>query len=227
MPAVFFVNPAFIDNKELFYRSKISLIIDHLLTKEVTTAQHQAILQITGLQQNDNLISFLQKITQHNKHLLDDIARILEYSFTDFLKEQQPFLTHQQLNTLAEKGFAIGAHSWDHPYYHLLSEDEQLQQTISSGEYVRTAFKQQLKLFSFPHYDTALPQSFFNRLIKEWNPDLLFGIQNQKDEPVNKMLHRFNAERPDLPIRKQINGILLLHFFRKLLGKNNVVRSNA
>src|SRR5437868_11346983 len=30
IPAVFFVNPAFIDNKELFYRCKISLVIEEL-----------------------------------------------------------------------------------------------------------------------------------------------------------------------------------------------------
>lgn len=224
VPAVFFINPAFIDNKELFYRSKISLLIGHLKTEQITGTQHEAIAGLAGLQSVQDIIPFLKKITQQNKQLLDDIAAVLSISFTEYLATQKPFLTHQQLHKLAAQGFELGAHSWDHPYYHLLSEDEQILQTIRSGEYVRTTFQQPLKLFSFPHYDTPIPLSFFDRLRKEWNPDLLFGIQNQKKELQNRMLHRFNAERPHLPMSRQLNGVLLLTFLQKLMGKSQINR---
>ncbi|MBL0307732.1 MAG: polysaccharide deacetylase family protein [Chitinophagaceae bacterium] len=35
VPAIFFINPAFLDNRELFYRCKISLIIEEILKREV------------------------------------------------------------------------------------------------------------------------------------------------------------------------------------------------
>ncbi len=224
VPAVFFINPAFIDNKELFYRCKISLLIDHLKTVQITNTQQEAIVRLTDLQSVQDIIPFLKKITQQNKQLLNEIAAVLSFSFTDYLATKKPFLTQQQLHELAAQGFALGGHSWDHPYYHLLSEDEQIQQTIQSGEYVRTIFQQPMKLFSFPHYDTPIPQSFFDRLHNEWNPDLLFGIQNQKEELQNRMLHRFNAERPHLPMSKQLNGVLLLTFLQKLMGKSQINR---
>jgi hypothetical protein len=54
--------------------------------------------------------------------------------------------------------------------------------------------------------------------------DLFFGTQNQDEEMNNKMLHRFNAERPDLPMSKQLNGLLLWMLARRLMGRNKIKR---
>ena len=83
-------------------------------------------------------------------------------------------------------------------------------------------------LFSFPHMDTEVTQDFFDQMATEYpGIDAFFGIQNQKQELQNKMLHRFNAERPHLPMNKQLNGILMLILLQKLFKKQNVKRKYA
>jgi peptidoglycan/xylan/chitin deacetylase (PgdA/CDA1 family) len=227
VPAIFFINPAFIDNKELFYRCKISLLIEQMHqqrnnTRLLTTCSEA--LSIPPASELSTIISAVKKITNLNQHLTDKLGEILQISFENYLLQKKPFLTTDQLLELSAKGFTIGAHSWDHPYYDLIADEEKLSQTIKSINFVAEQFHQPIKTFSFPHFDNNLSQSFFTQLKQQSNIDLLFGIQNQKNELHNKMLHRFNAERPDVPMNRQMNGVLLLMILKKITGKNNVVR---
>lgn len=227
IPAVFFINPAFIDNKELFYRCKISLLIEHILKSTEVSFKWDQLAEVCGNKQintKGHLIQYIKTVTNLNKEKLDSIAELLWLSFSDYLKEVQPFLTTSQIETLSAQGFSIGAHSWDHPYYNLISDEEKISQTILSGNFVTEHFHQSYKLFSFPHSDASLSQLFLDSLIETWQPDLLFGIQNQKNELNNRMLHRFNAERPELPMKKQLNGILLFTLLQQITGKNKVLR---
>jgi peptidoglycan/xylan/chitin deacetylase (PgdA/CDA1 family) len=228
VPAVFFINPAFIDNKELFYRCKISLLIHHFLKNDLKQNNRNAItdlLQLSSSAGKNDIIYLLKKTTQLNKDLLDQLAHLLSVSFSDYLKIHQPFLSTEQLHWLKQKGFTIGGHSWDHPYYHLLPQEEQIKQTTESIKYIQKEGNESLSVFSFPHYDTLLKQSFFDTLFQQQQIDLLFGIQNQKRELNNKMIHRFNAERPEIPLQLQLNGLLLFMLLQKITGRNQVKRS--
>lgn len=227
VPSVFFINPAFVDNKELFYRCKISLLIEQVLKsdQEKFNWGHLSAACNKPIATKEQLIQFIKSVTNLNKEKLDAIADQLQFSFTGYLKKVQPFLTTSQIENLSDQGFSIGAHSWDHPYYRLISHEEKLSQTISSGNFISEIFQQQYKLFSFPHSDAPLSQTFLDCLIETWQPDLLFGIQNQKYELNNRMLHRFNAERPELSMEKQLNGILLFTLLQQIAGKNKVLRT--
>lgn len=227
IPAIFFINPAFIDNRELFYRCKISLVIESILqhsNDQAILRKCSKILSANNSDKAEYLIPVVKKINNLNKDILDEVAGVLELSFTKYLKEEKPFLTTGQITELSTKGFTIGAHSWDHPYYDLIPDSEKLDQTIRSTSFVTEQFHQSIKTFSFPHSDKNLTQSFFTSLNSLSAIDLLFGIQNQKHEQANKMLHRFNAEKPELAMSKQLNGVLLLMVFQKLLQKNTVQR---
>jgi peptidoglycan/xylan/chitin deacetylase (PgdA/CDA1 family) len=173
----------------------------------------------------EELIGSVKKINNYNKHLLDELGEKIEISFVDYLEKQLPFLSLPQLKSLDKSGFSIGAHSIDHPYYDIISRDEQKVQTIESCNYIQNNLPAGPVLFSFPHSDVNLPQTFFDE-IKNEKPhiDLFFGIQNQKSELNNRVLHRFNAERPDLPMNRQLNGLLMLMATRRILGRNFVVR---
>lgn len=232
VPALFFVNPAFLDNRQLFYRCKISLVIEKLIQKRDSPGLLAGCMEILGnghFQSPDGLIAAVKNITQLNQDLLNGLASKLELSFDDYLEKNQPFLTSSQVKELSDKGFSIGAHSWDHPYYHLISAEEQLRQTVNSSRYIKENFSPAFNFFSFPHSDQTLPQSFFDHLgAGEINGgitiDLFFGIQNQKWELANKVLHRFNAERPELPMKKQLNGVLLWMGLQRILQKHIVRR---
>ena len=224
VPAIFFINPAFIDNKELFYRCKISILIGELEKHKASfTEIFASALQLPGAPV-ERLMDALKKINQNNATVLDEIARGIDYRFDDFLNRQQPFLTQAQLLSLHQRGFTIGAHSMDHPYYHLLPVAEQVNQTILSCRYVKELLGTRECHFSFPHSDAPVLQETLNA-INKLNDGLLFGIQNQKEELNNNMLHRFNAERPETGIEMLIKGQVTLNRLQKIAGKNSVKRN--
>ena len=176
VPAVFFVNPAFLDNRILFYRCKISLVIDELLRKKDQTSLIKECGLLLGdgpsgsLSGNgpsgslDEMIRRIRKIDNLHQDLLDKLASGLELSFDEYLRVNRPFLTVSQAKELGDRGFCIGAHSWDHPYYDLIPEEEQERQTVRSANYVNENFSPSSRLFSFPHSDANLSQHFFDRL---------------------------------------------------------------
>jgi len=222
VPAIFFINPAFIDNKELFYRCKISLLIDHLKKKPNLANSYSSILNCE--KDINSITNSLKSINQINAHLLNSIATKTAYSFEEYLLEHKPFLSKQQLIELNKQGFTIGAHSVNHPYYKLLSEEDQVRQSIDSCNYVKEITCQEICHFSFPHSDSDVSKKVIEEInIK--NKGLLFGIQNQKEELTNNMLHRFNAERPGLAFDKLIKGQLFLNSLQKMMGKNIVNRT--
>jgi peptidoglycan/xylan/chitin deacetylase (PgdA/CDA1 family) len=234
VPAVFFVNPAFLDNQLLFYRCKISLLIEEVLRQRERSTVLKECAEILrdgggGVDPSpEGLVARIRRITNLDQGLLDGLAIPLEFSFDEYLGRRRPFLSVAQVGELRDKGFTIGAHSWDHPYYDLISPEEQVRQTLESMEFVNKKFPSAHRLFSFPHSDANLPQSFFDRLFAERAPvELLFGIQNQLEEPANRLLHRFNAERPDLPMSQQLNGVLLWMLIKKWSGKYSVKRKGG
>lgn len=226
VPACFFINPAFIDNRELFYRCKISLVIHELVNSKDQDSFLEIIHEITGIEKGtvNEAVSFLKTINTANALLLDRIAERVGFSFDNFLKTKQPFLTSEQVKSLHRKGFTIGAHSINHPYFQLISLQEQIEQVAGSTRYVNDLLAINDCCFSFPHSDRGLTKELF-REIDRLNIPLLFGIQNQKMELENKMLHRFNAERPEIDFSSQIKGLLLMIWIRNLMGRNTINRN--
>jgi len=225
IPAIFFINPAFIDNKELFYRCKTSLLINELLKNKHDKALIRLYGNELGLKNptTDKIIYTFKSSKSFTNNSLDILAGKISYSFNDYLVKHLPFVTTEQLKSLHEKGFTIGAHSWDHPSYDDISHSQQIEQTVSSCAYVKTQFNVR-KYFSFPYSDANLTQKLFDELVKT-DVELFFGIQNQKEELQNKMLHRFNAERPEIPLNKQLKGLMTMMAYQKLNNKNKVIRN--
>ncbi len=226
VPAIFFINPAFIDNKKLFYRSKASLLIHEVLANKNNAGllEDAANILSSSSQSADELIILIKKLKRDEEEIIDALATEFSLSFDDYLKKQRPFLTSEQLVFLSKKGFTIGAHSWDHPHYDALSLADQIAQTVNSCTYVKEKVNPSKITFSFPYYDTNLSQQLFDALKKE-DIDLLFGIQNQKDELYNNVVHRFNAERPGVPFENQLKGVLLYLALQNKIG-NSTVRRN-
>lgn len=226
IPACFFINPAFIDNNELFYRCKISLLIDELLKNKDNDSFLHVYNGLLGTEKKSlkETIFFLKSINTANAFLLDKIAEKTGFSFDSFLKTTQPFLTREQLKSLHDRGFTIGAHSINHPYFQQISITEQINQVTGSCRFVNELLHINDCCFSFPHSDKGLLQALFNEL-GTLNIPFLFGVQNQKMELENKMLHRFNAERPEINFISQVKGIMLMIWLRNLTGRNNVKRN--
>jgi peptidoglycan/xylan/chitin deacetylase (PgdA/CDA1 family) len=225
VPAIFFITPDFLDNKELFYRCKISLLIGQLEKQKVnaTTLKKWSQLLETNTTEARELITQLKKINQYSAQLLEELATTINYSFDQYLQTQLPFLTTSQVQALDSDGFTIGAHSMSHYYYQLLSKEMQLEQTIDSVNYVNALLGNEDACFSFPHSDAHLSVALMEEL-GNTNIPLLFGIQNQQQEDNHRVLHRFNAERPGLDMEKQMKGIYFMLWMKHLAGTDKVRR---
>ncbi len=224
VPALFFLNTSFLDNKELFYRNKLSLIIDELNKHPQKGAVIKQLQQILRLPIDDSLQirSAILQINYNNKEIADELGECLGISFNEYLSDVRPYLSTAQVNDMIARGFYFGSHSLDHPNYKLLALNDQLNQTRQSCNIIRQSFNLSYSAFSFPHEDIHVRQKFFDDLFADGNlpVDILFGTQNQKHEINNRMLHRFNAERPEVPIDGLVKGMLLYNLKKRMVNRS-------
>lgn len=176
IPATFFLNPGFIDNKGLMFRYKTSLLIE---------------------KNNDKS---LLKLEYKDTKAIDDLAQCMGVSFDDFLKDYQPYLTSSQINEMVGKGFTFGGHSIDHPEFRLISFEEQCRQMKQSVDFVQKEFRQNLRAFAFPFTDFGIKQDLFEFAKKEAKLDLTFGCAGIKHSKFDRHYQRFAMEAsPDAP----------------------------
>ncbi len=105
VPATFFLNSAFVDNKDLFFRYKASILVDRIKKtrpSEALIKQLGACLETPVLSVNEICKSILGVSYQQQK-ILDDIAPLLEVDFADYLKTREPYLKTAQINQLLKK----------------------------------------------------------------------------------------------------------------------------
>jgi peptidoglycan/xylan/chitin deacetylase (PgdA/CDA1 family) len=153
IPATFFINSGFADNKALFYRHRKSLEIE-----------------------------FGENFSQQQ--------------IIDFLNNTKPYLTTEQIQSLNNQGFTIGAHSIDHPYYYTIPLEEQLRQTRESLHFVTSIVNQKLRLFAFPFTDFNVSKQFFEEIKPD--VDLCFGTAGLKNDVISFNIQRIGSEKDKL-----------------------------
>jgi peptidoglycan/xylan/chitin deacetylase (PgdA/CDA1 family) len=226
VPASFFVNPDFVDNKNFFFRYKASVLI-HFATsyqKDYWTDFHDYCGQqnLLGKTLRDVCLS----ISYNDRKHLDEIADIFGFSFESYLKEFKPYLTTPQLESLANKGFSIGSHSLDHPEYWNLNGKERLHQTLQSTNWVKEKFHQKYSLFAFPFSDKGVGREFFRALgyDDKSSIDLSFGTAGIKREQNNRHKQRIPLEGYNLKASSVIFAEYLYYIFKMPFGKNIIYR---
>lgn len=221
IPAICFVNSDFIDNKDLFFRYKASLLIEQLQKGSYTYAHHQQIKNwfLSHALPFESNYKGLLKITYNNRKYLDELAGLLEFSFNDFLKKKKPYMTSNQINELIDDGFFFGAHSMDHPHYDELSFEQQKHQTFQSLELVRNKFSLNYNLFSFPFNDKGVHPVFFDWMFNSQTIiDLAFGTDNLQQTKFDKYFHRIWMEGYQFSAKKIIIGEYLRELYKYKKG---------
>lgn len=196
--ATFFVNSAFVDNKELCYVNKASLIVDEFL-KSRSLGVKKALGQIRHLHDDDRvdeMVSRMISMKDGQRSALDEMANSMGISFSEYLRANKPYLTSAQINRLIHNGFTIGAHSIDHPMYQSLSVGEQVYQTLESVRFVRDSFHLNYGVFAFPFSDQDISKEFFERVSHAKSVDLTFGTAGLMEDSAPNHLQRFSLERP-------------------------------
>ena len=212
IPATFFISSAFLDNRELCYLHKISLLIESVRNgiSPGTEAEIKRILGEEGLA-GSNLPEEIGNVGYRHRLVLDKIAQTLDLDISEFLNIKQPYLTSAKVRELIKKGFTIGSHSVDHPYYRDLSLDEQLSQTISSTKEIRRKFGLDYGAFAFPHSDLGVSGKFFEEIRASGLIDISFGTNGMLNGDFESHRQRVSLEDPLMTAKE----ILAWEFARK------------
>lgn len=226
VPAVFFINSDFVDNRALMFRYKASLLIEELLGHSPLPFENlQQCWQRHGLVFTSVKESLLS-IRWQEQALLDDLAIQLGYSFDDFVKKTSPYLTTPQLQDLLDRGFALGSHSQNHPRYHYLPLKAQLAQTLRSQEWLEKRFDLKQRVFAFPFTDYGVSKAFFNQVLGEAAFDMTFGGAGLKREQIRGQIQRWGVETQHLtPLPKLLHTEYGAYLLKALVGKQTIRRT--
>jgi len=228
IPCICFLNSNFIDNKDLFYRFKASILIEALNTKIISGSQKGEIKSWICDKGGDyeNINNFILSVKYIDKNYLDELAGILKVNFDQYLKQAQPYLSGNKIKKLISQGFHFGAHSIDHPYYTEIKEEEQLFQTRKSIDSVINKFNLNYRLFSFPFDDTTISRLFFEIIFNKNNPiaDLTFGTSGLKKDPIKYNFQRIPMEKDGFSAYDIICGEYLYYMAKSFTNKNTIKR---
>ncbi len=228
IPAGIFVNTGFVDNRDLFYRYKSSLLLDRFESIKYSPA-------VTELMQSRYHLAgpgrkcvrdFLRDISYRNRAELDEVAKLLELDFNTFLKIRKPYMSLEQLKDLSAKGFYIGAHGKDHPLFSEIDAGQRLIQYRESMEYIQNELGTGYGIFSFPFSDDGVPGDFFREIRSEGMPslDVAFGTAGLKNDPLPFLYQRIQMEVGRVSARRYTRGEYLYYLAKGPAGKNTITR---
>jgi peptidoglycan/xylan/chitin deacetylase (PgdA/CDA1 family) len=217
IPAIFFINSATIDNRQLMWRHKISLIIDRC------KQQPRCVPPQICIGRGESLDAKLKALRFADEHIIDDMARFCEVDFDDYLRRAQPYLTTDQVLKLSQGGFAIGAHSHDHPYLHEMALEDQKKQISRSVEFIR-ALGLPCRYFAFPFHDKGVPTSVFSYLT-DLDLVLSFGASEARVDSVPFSFQRFwlDGRHGNSNIRDTLKRLSLRSLVRRL-SRTEIIR---
>lgn len=217
VPAAFFLNTAVIDNRDLSYSAKKSLLI-HALGRMKDPMAKQAALQFladAGVKGTD-LALCIRQVTYRRRDLLNELGPRLGCDFATYLASVQPYLTSTQIQNLIGKEFAIGAHSIDHPPYGELNLEEQIAQTQGSVNWLSDRFNYECQAFAFPYRDTGVAPGFFDRIFAGGHLKISFGTAGLCRHYHPKNLERFIMENTNRAAAQILAREFGVNVYRKI-----------
>ena len=219
IPAIFFLNSATIDNKQLMWRHKVSLLIDR---------SRQAPGRIPprlGVRSTEGLTARLKALRSVNECNLDDIAKFFELDFDEYLQRVKPYLTTAQILELARAGFEFGAHSESHPYFNEITVEDQKRQVSESVRSIR-ALGIPCRYFAFPFHDKGVSISVFKHMT-DLGLILSFGTSEARFDSVPFSVQRFSLEvgNGDLSIESLLKQLSIKSAVRRLF-RTDVIHRN-
>jgi peptidoglycan/xylan/chitin deacetylase (PgdA/CDA1 family) len=214
IPATFFINSGFVDNKDLFHRYKASLILSEL--EKIPCFEAETFLEENGLNRRNIL-----QADYSQRNILDQAAELMNLDFVSFLKNKKPYLTTPQARKLHHQGFTIGGHSHKHPEFWKISEKKQFKQIRKSMEWVNENIDPAIKAFSFPYTDDQISGNLLRRLREENVCDITFGTAGVKSDEVEMHFQRYPVEKPG-NFKLNLKSEFLYFELRNLAGKATV-----
>lgn len=218
--AINFVNTAFINNEDLMFRCKASLLMERVMQIDKKPLDaFPGIVRVDAFKKL--LISRIRALTFDDSFILDQIALNFKVNFNVFLRDYKPYMDVSQLLSVAKKGFGISNHGHDHPLYNKLPLDLQIKNTLPNREFLEKRFI--AESFAFPFTDDGVKKEFFDEIYTTGNLFCTFGSAGLKLDSVEKNLQRIpmeNGKDAAQTLKEEIAYFKL----KKLLNKNTINR---
>lgn len=198
-----------IDNKSLMWRN-VLFYIKNELPKNKIEDNVDLLCKEKKIEQpklGESLLSWsFRTWTLENK---DENAMFLwnisfDYSISEFLKENTPYLNSNQINELIRNNFTIGSHSKSHPHFKNLSKEEIKEEVLEAIDELENNFKTRINAFSFPF--ERVKDEDFNKSLTQIISDKVPIILGTKDKGFNHKLQPTNWHRTSMeyPLKKSI-----------------------
>ncbi len=224
IPAVFFINTGYVDNKDLMYRCKASYIINNLTKADFFPIKLQEGKYNKYIKGYEVLISELKTLEYRHRDVLDDVIIKFGLPIKSWLRDYQPYMTESMIKELHLDGFTIGAHSHTHPSFRDLSGAEQWSEVEQSVQIINNICNTDSCPFSFPFNDIGVSKSTLFKLDADKHINSTFGVSGFKSDVLSNHVHRVAMEDSSLDAEHRLKSECITHFVRKLIGKQKVKR---
>jgi peptidoglycan/xylan/chitin deacetylase (PgdA/CDA1 family) len=219
VPAIFFLNSVTIDNKQLMWRHKVSLLI--------AKAQQEPARIPPQLERypGKSACAKLLSLRFVDAAILDEVAAFFEVDFDEYLRSHQPYMTTQQVLELARGGFEFGSHSASHPCFNEISVEDQKKEIFESVQFIQS-LGLACRCFAFPFHDRGVPLCVFNYM-RQIGIALSFGSSDARVDSVPFSLQRFalDAENTDFPIPDLLDQLAAKSLALRL-SRTELIRRN-
>lgn len=221
VPAVFFLNNDFVDNKGLFYRYKISLLLEKY--QHISDSARAEAAELMSCKPRQ-LQSAIRDVSYVRREITDNIAALWDYSFDDYQRLCPVYLSSIQINRMIRKGFEFGAHGTDHPLFSILTSDQALEDINTSMDDICGRFSLDYRYFAWPFTDYGISNQTIQALFEKDIIDIGFGTAGLKNDIFENYYQRVPMEYKDSSGRQVIKGELLRRAWRKFTKGNLVDR---
>ena len=142
-----------LDNNDLMWNNKI-----HLIKSKVTEKNEQGIcVEISNKYRVSKDIKDLIRSSEQWPMIIKD--EIANYAWSlaglqplnEYLEENKPYMSNNQIKELLKQGYSIGSHSCSHPDFSRLEENEIMEELINSKDILKKIFDIDSNYFAYPY----------------------------------------------------------------------------
>jgi peptidoglycan/xylan/chitin deacetylase (PgdA/CDA1 family) len=217
IPAIFFLNNDFIDNRDLFFRYKASMLIDHIQQDRCRIIRASEFLVIPEEQVNNAILMIKYK----QRPLLDALSLHLEFDDAGYLRQHPVYMSTEQVNDLVNWGFQLGGHSTDHPEFFEMEPRMMAMQVNKSMKDLEKRFRVKPSGFAFPFTSDGVPRDVIDQILEEEIAEMVFGTAGLKKTDTKNFIQRIPMEGLGLPALGMLKTEYLYYLMKAPLGQNH------
>lgn len=218
IPAVFFLNNHFIDNRGLFYRYKASLLLDQIKSDQKVLKGVARSLSIEEKRVEETILLIGEGQVALLDLLLEEAGIVIDH----YLKESPVYMNTTQVTELLQWGFDIGGHSPNHADFSKLNPEEITSQVSSSIGDLMHRFQIQTRYFSFPFTSDGIPVELIYKLLEEGVAEVLMGTAGLKKRKSPGFIQRIPMEEFPFSAARALKTEYLYYRLKGMAGRHSI-----